>query len=161
MSELCNVVTDIRKLMGFYDKSSFSAFSSGFTESLDRRVARELQFSTLTNKRSRQSFDADSMDRNMFISPVTTCKEFGGKNLDEQTEEDAVEEHVFFQDETSAEMNFDRELRSNNLVFGIPMNLQEEYIKEIQDSVSRELTLSGYIEVDPSKALKESTNDEI
>ena len=40
------------------------------------------------------------------------------------------------------------------------MDLHEEDIKEIQDSVSRELTLGGYIEVNPSKALKESTNDE-
>ena len=67
MSKSRNVVTDIRKLMGYYDKSSVSAFSSGFTESLDRRVARELQFSTPSNKRSRQSFDTDAMDRNMFI----------------------------------------------------------------------------------------------
>ena len=33
-------------------------------------------------------------------------------------------------------------------------------MREIQDSVSGELTLGGYIEVDPSKALKESTKDE-
>ena len=59
-----------------------------------------------------------------------------------------------------AEMNFDPELRSNSLVFGIPMDLHEEDIKEIQDTVSGELTLGGYIQVDPSKALKESTNDE-
>ena len=95
MSEPRNVVTDIRKLMGFYDKSSFSAFSSGFTESLDRRVARELQFSTPSNKRIRQSSDTDAMDRNMFISPVTTYREFGGDQLDEQLEEETVEEHVF------------------------------------------------------------------
>ena len=44
MSESRNVVTEIRKLMGYYDNRSVSAFSSGFTESLDRRVAQELQF---------------------------------------------------------------------------------------------------------------------
>ena len=100
------------------------------------------------------------MDRNMFISPVTTYREFGGKQLDEQTKEEPAEEHVFFKDEIAAEMNFDPELRSNNSVFGISMDLHEEDIKEIQDSVSGELTLGGYIEVDPSKALKESTKDE-
>ena len=138
MSEPRNVVTGIRKLMGFYEKSSFSAFSSGFTESLDWRVARELQFSTPSNKRNRQSFDADAMDRNMFISPVTSFIEFGGEQLDEQQEEKPVEEHVFFKDEIAAEMNFDAELRSNNLVFGIPMDLHEEDIKEIQESTKYE-----------------------
>ena len=102
MSESRNVVTDIRKLMGYYDKSSVSAFSSGFTESLDRRVARELQFSTPTNKRSRQSFDTDAMDRNLFISPVITYREFGGEQLDDQLEEEPAEKHVLFKDEIAA-----------------------------------------------------------
>ena len=97
----------------------------------------------------------------MFISPVTTYREFCGEQLDEQQEEEPVEEHVFFKNEIAAEMNFDPELRSNNLVFGIPMDLHEEDIKEIQDSVSGKLTLGGYIEVDPSKALKESTASSI
>ena len=107
MSDSRNVVTDIRKLMGYYDKSSFSTFSSGFTESLDRRVARELQFSTPSNKRSRQSFDTDAMNQNMFISTVTTYREFGSEQLDEQLEEVIVKEHVFSRDEIAAEMNFD------------------------------------------------------
>ena len=107
MSESRNVVTDIRNLMGYYDKSSVSAFSSGFTESLDWRVARELQFSTPTNKRNRQSFEPDAMDRNLFISPITTYREFGGEQLDNQQEEVTVEEHVFSRDEIAAEMNFD------------------------------------------------------
>ena len=115
MSEPRNVVTDIRKFMGFYDKSSFSAFSSGFTESLDRRVARELRFSTPNNKRSRQSFDAESMERNAYVTPTSSFREFGGESLDETTEEETVDEHVFFRNEIAAEMNFDPELRSNNL----------------------------------------------
>ena len=43
-------------------------------------------------------------------------------------------------EEIAAEMNFDPELCSNNLVFGIPMDLHEEDMREIQDSVSGELT---------------------
>ena len=62
----------------------------------------------------------------MFISPVTTYREIGGEQLDDQLEEETVEEHVFSKDEIAAEMNFDPELRSNNLVFGIPMDLHEE-----------------------------------
>ena len=147
MSEPQNVVTDICKLMGFYDKGSFSAFSSGFTESLDRRVARELRFSTPNNKRSRQNFDAESIDRNAFIPPTSTLREFGGNNLDDQIEEVAVDEHVFFRDEIAAEMNFDPELRSNNLVFGVPIDLHEDDMKKIQDLVSEELTLGGYFEL--------------
>ena len=81
MSEPRNVVTDIRKLMGFYDKSSFSAFSSGFTESLDRRVARDLRFSTPNKKRSHQTFDGEPLDRNAFISPISTFREFSQKKL--------------------------------------------------------------------------------
>ena len=156
MSEPRNVVTDIRKFMGFYDKSSFSSFSSGFTESLDRRVAREIRYSTPNKKRSRQIFDGESLDRNVFISPISTLREFGGNDLDAQEEEEAVEEHVFFRDEIAAEMNFDPELRSNNLVFGVPKDLHEDDMQEIQESVSGELPLGGYIEVDPSKALKEN-----
>ena len=160
MSEPRNVVTDIRKFMGFYDKSSFSAFSSGFTESLDRRVARDLRFSTPNKKRSRQTFDGEPLDRNAFISPISTFREFGGNDLDDQEEKEAADEHVFFRDEIAAEMNFDPDLRSNNLVFGVPKDLHEDDMHQIQDSVSEELPLGGYIEVDPSKALKETSNDD-
>jgi hypothetical protein len=66
---------------------------------------------------------------------------------------------VFFRDEIATEMNFYSELRSNNLVFGVPIDLHEDDKKEIQDSVSGEVTLGGCIEVYPSKALKETTND--
>ena len=160
MSEPRNVVTDIRKFMGFYDKSSFSAFSSGFTESLDRRVARDLRFSTPNKKRSRQTFDGEPLDRNAFISPISTFREFGGNDLDDQEDKEAADEHVFFRDEIAAEMNFDPDLRSNNLVFGVPKDLHEDDMHQIQDSVSGELPLGGYIEVDPSKALKETSNDD-
>ena len=160
MSEPRNVVTDIRKFMGFYDKSSFSAFSSGFTESLDRRVARDLRFSTPNKKRSRQTFDGEPLDRNAFISPISTFREFGGNDLDDQEEKEAADEHVFFRDEIAAEMNFDPDLRSNNLVFGVPKDLHEDDMHQIQDSVSGELPLGGYIEVDPSKTLKETSNDD-
>ena len=54
---------------------------------------------------------------------------------------------MFFRDEIAAEMNFDPELRFNNLVFGVLMDLHEDDMKENQDSVSGELTLGGYIEV--------------
>jgi hypothetical protein len=80
--------------------------------------------------------------------------------LDKQIEEETVDEHVVFRDDLAAEMNFDPKLRSNNLVFGVPMDLHENDIKEIQDSVSGEVTLGGYIEVDPSKDLKKTTNDD-
>jgi hypothetical protein len=83
MSEPQNMVTDIRKLMGFNDKSSFSAFSSGY--------------------------DAESIDRNAFISLTSTFREFGGNNLNDRLGEEAVDKHVIFRDEIAAEMNFDPE----------------------------------------------------
>ena len=51
------------------------------------------------------------MDRNTFISPISTFREFGGDNLDEQIEEETVDEHVFFWDDIAAEINFEPELR--------------------------------------------------
>ena len=40
------------------------------------------------------------------------------------------------------------------------MDLHEDDMQEIQESVSRELPLGGYIEVDPSKALEKTSNDD-
>jgi hypothetical protein len=100
------------------------------------------------------------MDRNAFISPISLFRDFDEDSLDEQIEEETVNEHVFCRDEIAAEMNFDPELQSNNLVSGVRMNLHEDDIKEIQDSVIGEVTFGGFVEVDPSKALKETTNED-
>ena len=114
------VVTDMRKFMGVYGQNHYSASSSAFRGTIDRKINRQLFNSPISGKK-RNFSEADSQDNFnclAFRTPSRMSNYIDMENDEEDESPIAPEELIYFREKLSVAMNIDPDLRSKNLVYG-------------------------------------------
>ena len=131
------VVTDMQNFMGVYGQNQYSATSSAFQGTIDRKINRQLFNSPISGKK-RNFSEADHQDNFSclaFRAPSKMSNDVDMENEEEDESPNGPAEMIYSREEISVGMNINPNLWSKNLVYGLAQDIHEEDLNELQASV--------------------------